>query len=190
MKHDKKLVIVGDDSVGKTCLLWTYVRKQFPTDWVPTVFESYIATITLDTDNFVELAFWDTAGQRQYDRLRPLSYHCTNVFLLCFSVEQPDSLKNIEEKWANEVKHFCPKVPIVLVATKTDLRNDDQVKNLKQSNQELVQTKQGKEMSKKIGAFAYLECSAKLNEGVKEIFDTAARASLQSKKKSGPCALL
>ncbi|XP_066912183.1 ras-like GTP-binding protein RHO, partial [Clytia hemisphaerica] len=189
-KHNKKLVIVGDDSIGKTSLLWVYVRKQFPTDWIPTVFESYIATIILDTDNFVELAFWDTAGQRQYDRLRPLSYHYVDVFLLCFAVEQPDSLKNIEEKWANEVRHFCPKVPIILVANKTDLRDDDQIIfNLNESNQEPIQTKQGQEMAQKIGAFTYLECSAKLNEGVKEVFDTAARASLQSIKKRG-CVLL
>jgi len=72
----------------------------------------------------VELALWDTAGQEDYDRLRPLSYPDTDVILMCFSVDSPDSLENIPEKWTPEVKHFCPNVPIILVGNKKDLRND------------------------------------------------------------------
>lgn len=63
----------------------------------------------------VELALWDTAGQEDYDRLRPLSYPDTDVILMCFSIDSPDSLENIPEKWTPEVKHFCPNVPIILV---------------------------------------------------------------------------
>ena len=70
----------------------------------------------------VELALWDTAGQEDYDRLRPLSYPDTDVILMCFSIDSPDSLQNIPEKWVPEVKHFCPNVPIVLVGNKKDLR--------------------------------------------------------------------
>lgn len=51
----------------------------------------------------VELALWDTAGQEDYDRLRPLSYPDTDVILMCFSVDSPDSLENIPEKWTPEV---------------------------------------------------------------------------------------
>eukprot|EP00111_Clytia_hemisphaerica_P006796 TCONS_00019630-protein len=106
MEHCRKLVIVGDDSIGKTSLLYVYKSKQFLTDYVPEVFVEggYLAKITLDIDNSVELVFWDTIGHRQYDRLRPLSYYDTDVLLLCFAVEQPDSLKNISEKWADEPK--------------------------------------------------------------------------------------
>ena len=68
------------------------------------------------------MALWDTAGQEDYDRLRPLSYPDTDVILMCFSVDSPDSLQNIPEKWVPEVKHFCPNVPIVLVGNKKDLR--------------------------------------------------------------------
>lgn len=52
----------------------------------------------------VELALWDTAGQEDYDRLRPLSYPDTDVILMCFSVDSPDSLENIPEKWTPEVR--------------------------------------------------------------------------------------
>ena len=66
----------------------------------------------------VELALWDTAGQEDYDRLRPLSYPDTDVILMCFSIDSPDSLENIPEKWSPEVRHFCPNVPIILVGNK------------------------------------------------------------------------
>ena len=46
----------------------------------------------------VELALWDTAGQEDYDRLRPLSYPDSHVILICFSVDSPDSLDNVQEK--------------------------------------------------------------------------------------------
>lgn len=72
----------------------------------------------------VELALWDTAGQEDYDRLRLLSYPDTDVIVMCFSIDLPDSLENIQDKWIPEVKHFCPNVPIILVGNKRDLRHD------------------------------------------------------------------
>ena len=58
----------------------------------------------------MELALWDTAGQEDYDRLRPLSYPDTDVILLCFAINSRDSLENVSDKWKPEVDHFCPKV--------------------------------------------------------------------------------
>lgn len=179
----KKLVIVGDGACGKTCLLIVFSKDQFPEVYVPTVFENYVADIEVD-GKCVELALWDTAGQEDYDRLRPLSYPDTDVILMCFSIDSPDSLENIPEKWTPEVRHFCPTVPIVLVGNKKDLRFDDVTRReLAKSKQEPVKTEDGRAMAEKIGAYAYLECSAKLNEGVREVFETATRAALQTKKK-------
>ena len=128
----------------------------------------------------VELALWDTAGQEDYDRLRPLSYPDTDVILMCFSIDSPDSLENIPEKWTPEVKHFCPSVPIILVGNKKDLRNDPStIKELGKMKQEPVKPEEGRAMAEKINAFAYLECSAKSKEGVREVFETATRAALQ-----------
>ncbi|CAH8523176.1 unnamed protein product [Heterobilharzia americana] len=117
----KKLVIVGDGACGKTCLLIVFSKDQFPEVYVPTVFENYVADIEIDNKQ-IELALWDTAGQEDYDRLRPLSYPDTDVILMCYSIDSPDSLANIKDKWIPEVKHFCPNVPIVLVGNKSDLR--------------------------------------------------------------------
>lgn len=63
----------------------------------------------------VSLGLWDTAGQEDYDRLRPLSYPQTDVFLICFSVASPSSFENVTSKWYPEIKHHCPDAPIILV---------------------------------------------------------------------------
>jgi len=180
----KKLVIVGDGACGKTCLLIVFSKDQFPEVYVPTVFENYVADIEVDGKQ-VELALWDTAGQEDYDRLRPLSYPDTDVILMCFSIDSPDSLENIPEKWTPEVRHFCPNVPIILVGNKKDLRNDQAtIKELSKMKQQPVALEEGKSMSEKIGAYAYLECSAKTKEGVRDVFETATRAALSIKRKA------
>lgn len=76
----------------------------------------------------MELSLWDTAGQEDYDRLRPIAYPETDVILLCFSIDSPDSLHNVPQKWAPEVRHYCPTVPIILVGNKKELRNDPAIR--------------------------------------------------------------
>lgn len=46
----------------------------------------------------ISLGLWDTAGQEDYDRLRPLSYPQTDVFLICFSIVSPPSFDNVKAK--------------------------------------------------------------------------------------------
>lgn len=82
-------------------LWWTFVHTYLTFDacqvYVPTVFENYVADVEVDGKH-VELALWDTAGQEDYDRLRPLSYPDSHVVLICFAVDSPDSLDNVVEK--------------------------------------------------------------------------------------------
>ena len=188
----KKLVIVGDGACGKTCLLSTFSKDEFPEVHVPTVFETDVADIEVN-GTLVELALWDTAGQEDYDRLRPLSYPDTDVILMCFSIDSPDSLENIPEKWTPEVKHFCPNVPIILVGNKKDLRNDENTRReLTKMKQEPVKFEEAKAICEKINGYEYLECSAKTKEGVRDVFKTATTAALQTKKrkKKKGCSIL
>ncbi|KAL3852980.1 hypothetical protein ACJMK2_016577 [Sinanodonta woodiana] len=179
----KKLVIVGDGASGKTSLLIKFGKDQFLDVYVPTVFETYVTDIEV-VGKQVELALWDTAGQEDYDRLRPLSYPDTDVILICFSIDNPDSLINAVDRWSPEVKHFCHNVPIVLVGTKSDLRENDAVKaELAQQKLKPVKTEDAKIISKRMHASAYVECSAKTGDGVREVFETAAKLALKDKKR-------
>ena len=187
----RKLVIVGDGACGKTCLLFAFTKDEFPDKYIPTVFENYVSDIEVDGKS-VELALWDTAGQEDYDRLRPLSYPDTDVILMCFSVDSHDSLENIHAKWVPEVQHFCPNVPFLLIVTKKDLRNDPATRQaLGRDKLDVIRPEQGKAMAEKVGAYAYLESSAKTREGVREVFITATRAALQKKgRRKGFCTML
>ena len=110
----KKMLIVGDSGCGKTCLYTVFTKDKFPELYVPKTFEGYVADIEVDGKQ-VELALWDTAGEKDYNKLRQLSYPDTDVILICFSIDSPSSLDNVLERWIPEVKQFCPNIPIILV---------------------------------------------------------------------------
>ncbi|KAF2239997.1 ras-domain-containing protein [Viridothelium virens] len=172
--YSKKLVVVGDGGCGKTCLLITYSQGYFPEKYVPTVFENYIThTTERRTGKTVELALWDTAGQEEYDRLRPLSYPETDLLFVCFAIDCPNSLENVMDKWYPEVLHFCPTTPMILLGLKSDLRHKRTcIELLKTQGLTPVTPQQGEAVAKKMGA-AYMECSSKEMNGVHDIFDTA-----------------
>ncbi|KAI8976277.1 small GTPase-binding protein [Pilobolus umbonatus] len=175
----KKVVVVGDGACGKTSLLIVFSKGTFPEMYIPTVFENYVADVTVD-GQIVELALWDTAGQEDYDRLRPLSYPDSHVVLICFAIDSPDSLDNVQEKWISEVLHFCMGLPIILVGCKKDLRVDtSRTEELRRTSQRLVTSDEAIGVARKINAFKYLECSAKTGEGVHTVFETCARATMK-----------
>ncbi|XP_019240378.1 PREDICTED: rac-like GTP-binding protein 5 [Nicotiana attenuata] len=172
-----KCVTVGDGAVGKTCLLISYASDTFPTDCVPTVFDNFSANVVVDGIT-VNLGLWDTAGQEDYNRLRPLSYPEADVFILAFSLISKASYENVSKKWIPELRHYAPGVPIILVGTMLDLQEDKQF-FLDHPGAVPLTTAQGEELRKSIGASAYIECSAKTQQNVKAVFDAAIKVVLQ-----------
>ncbi|QSL65113.1 hypothetical protein MERGE_002418 [Pneumocystis wakefieldiae] len=191
----KKLVVVGDGGCGKTCLLIVYSQGSFPEKYVPTVFENYVTNVYYGSNNkIVELALWDTAGQEEYDRLRPLSYPESDVILICFAIDYPSSLENVTDKWYPEVTHFCPNIPIVLVGLKSDLRkNRNAIGLLRSQGLNPVTYQQAVSVAEEIKS-QYLECSSKENVGVKEVFDLAISLAISNKRfrklRKGMCQIL
>jgi small GTP-binding protein len=164
-----KVVIVGDGAVGKTCLLVSYTTNAFPGEYIPTVFDNYAANVIVDGKP-VNIGLWDTAGAEDYDRLRPLSYPQTDVFIISYSIISPSSFDNVSSKWLPEIRRHAPHAPILLAGLKTDLRNDENVTNFHTAKSEA----DGKALARSLG-LVYRECSALTQSRLKEMFDTTVR---------------
>ncbi|KAF7360442.1 Small GTPase Cdc42 [Mycena venus] len=177
-KNDKKLIILGDGGVGKTSMLFTYSTKTFQSELQYSMFDHGFVPGKVEEETY-KLWLFDTGGGEDYDRLRPLSYPETDVFLICFRVTQRKSFENIWDKWIPEVRHHCPDVPFLIIATQIDLRNDSSVvKILARQKQQLVTTREGERLARELGAAKYLECSALTQKGLDSVFDEALKASL------------
>jgi len=194
--NNLKCVVVGDGAVGKTCLLISYTTNTFPSEYIPTVFDNYSANVMVD-GGVVNLGLWDTAGQEDYDRLRPLSYPQTDVFLICFSVASPSSFDNVRRKWLPEIEHHAPGVARVLVGTKCDLRAQNPSKAVPVSECECM----ARDLSVTLApgcSVPFVECSSLTMQGVKQVMDTAIRTALlgraslarRGRKSQGVCAIL
>lgn len=174
-----KCVTVGDGAVGKTCMLISYTTGHFPEEYIPTVFDNYTANVMVEGKP-ISLGLWDTAGQEDYDRLRPLSYPATDVFLVCFSVDSKTSLENVENKWLTEIQKFCPDTSFVLVGTKSDFRKDPPAGREGQ----LVPVDEARAVAERQNAAKYIECSARTEENLKKVFDMAINVAI-TKRNAG-----
>lgn len=185
-----KVVVVGDGGTGKTSLLVVFTDGEFPEEYVPTVFENYTAEMMTEVGS-VHLLLWDTAGQEDYDRLRPLSYDRADVIVLCYDVMSVSSFENISIRWAPEIRHFCPGTPCILVGCKTDLRKDtDFARSLRQQGRDPVTTQRGETMANDIGAVAFIECSAKDMDNVDEVFVLATQLAMGAGSKDSKSTVL
>ncbi|XP_062375300.1 rho-related GTP-binding protein RhoQ-like isoform X2 [Sardina pilchardus] len=178
-----KCVVVGDGAVGKTCLLMSYANDAFPEEYVPTVFDHYAVSVSVGGKQYL-LGLYDTAGQEDYDRLRPLSYPMTDVFLICFSVVNPASFHNARLEWVPELEEHAPGVPFLLIGTQIDLRDDPKtITRLNSMRERAITAEQGHKLAREVGARCYSECSALTQQGLKAVFDEAIITILTPKKR-------
>ncbi|KAF2904315.1 hypothetical protein ILUMI_01864 [Ignelater luminosus] len=175
-----KVTLVGDHT-GKTHLLNAYVFDKLP-DYSFSLFEHYKKTIKVDNQEY-QLELHDTPGQEDYAKIRPLTYPNTKCFIICFSLSEKSSYKNVLHVWAPELKRHMPDIPIVLVATKVDLRGDPK--------QETITKAEGKKLQRQIKAESYVECSATKRINLQEVFKEAVRCTARKKtsKDSKSCTL-
>jgi Ras-related C3 botulinum toxin substrate 1 len=186
MQHIK-CVVVGDGTVGKTCLLITYTMKAFPKDYVPTVFDNYNAVVMWDGQP-INLGLWDTAGQDDFQMMRPMSYQNADIFLVFFAIDNPVSFQNVKYKWIPEItKGDSREVPRLLVGTKNDCRDDEKrLGELKAKNIKPITYKQGKKLANETSCVSYIECSAITNKGFRDVFGQTIMAIINFRNGKRP----
>ncbi|KAG8772728.1 GTP-binding protein Rho1 [Serendipita sp. 397] len=147
---------------------------------IPMYQSNYTEEVEVDGKR-LELLLQDNPGIEEWNDLRPLTYPNTNVFLLCFSIDQPTSLNNVKAKWLPEILHFSSgiQVPYILVGCRTDLRPSYPTPaTLQQTGSNFVTPEDGEAAARSIGALMYLECFARTGSGVSEVYHNAARTAL------------
>ena len=173
-----KITVIGDAGVGKTSLLYVLVGHAFPTRYIPTIFEGLQLEREINKEAF-KINIWDTAGQDEYDRLRPLSYSGANIIFLCFALDCQESFQNVTRKWIPEIRHYAPYAQIFLIGTKYDMYQHD--------NPNHVSYKEAQQLVIDQKLTCYTQCSAKENFGIDKIFNAISQVS---QKRKNNCKLL
>ena len=188
-----KFVVLGDGAAGKTYAIMKYLRGH--TDGIPysaTVYSNYTSDIRVDGYH-CQITWEDTTGQEDFDRLRTIAYPDCHVALLIFAIDNPDSFANIKAKWATEIYQYHRDIPKIVVGCKIDLRNDQPtVERLAKNSQRPISREQGEQLARTLtqdvkaagvqgtakSKVKYMECSAFTGEGIKDLFEEAARLGL------------
>lgn len=140
------------------------------------MFDNYSATVMIEGKP-ISLGLWDTAGQGDYDRLRPLSYPQADIFLICFAINSPASFENVSKKWYPEMAHYCPGVPFILVGTKCDCR-------MEATRKEPISRAKAEALCAQLRGEKYIECSSKTQQGLKQLFEDAVQIILENRDPS------
>ncbi|KAL3229244.1 hypothetical protein RNJ44_02331 [Nakaseomyces bracarensis] len=177
-----KCVVVGESNTGKTSLLMSYTTNTFTSEYNPTLFDEYLTTVqnkeTMDT---YQVNLWDTPGDDQHGHLRPLTYPQTDVFLACFPANDLRAFNNIKFQWIPELRNYIKNVetletiPILLVATKSDQSYEITGNGYESDDDSMVLDTLTKELVASQRLMGFVRCSAKTNDGVKDVFNEVAK---------------
>lgn len=159
--HSIKTIIVGDSSVGKTCILLRYVNDTFEDRMPNTLGVEFLSRIVQTEKHRIELQLWDTAGQELFRAVTRSYYHGTAVAFIAFDLTQRDTFEHVT-RWYNDVKEVAPdSCMYVLIGNKSD-----------QVEQRAISKEQAQELAATLNV-PYFETSAKEGINVTETIQSA-----------------
>ncbi|MHA1147429.1 MAG: Rab family GTPase [Promethearchaeota archaeon] len=163
-----KLLIFGDGGVGKTSLATRYLSNIFKTDIKMTIGVDF-ASKEVELDNKrISLQIWDFGGEDRFRILLPGYTGGCSGGIFMYDITDPSSLKNFE-RWIPLFRNNTePRVPILMVGGKLDLKEN-----------KAVDIKQVSNIAKKNNLKGPIECSAKTGENVEKIFITLAKLMME-----------
>ena len=158
------VVVLGKGVVGKTSLIYRFVKDAFPEAHDPTIEDNYKAMVEINNES-IEIQIVDTAGEEDYQNMLDQWIDVADGFLLVFAINDKDTFNVLDEKYKRIEKHKEKNVPIILVGNKCDLENERQVTK-EEANQKAAAWKA-----------KYIETSAltDINKNCKEPFIQCAK---------------
>ena len=159
-----KIIIIGDQGVGKSCLSIKASRNYFEDFYSPTVGFEFVSFNVRIEDKNIKLQIWDTCGQEVYRSLISSFYRSASLAIMVYSIDNDDSFNNIE-KWLNDVKtQSNPNIKIFLIGNKADLEDKRKVSR-----------EAGEKFLKDHKLTYFIETSAKTGFNVQNVFIQAAK---------------
>ena len=157
-----KYIIVGDPSVGKSCILNQFLNGAFTEDYDITVGVEFGAKTISFSNKRVKLQIWDTAGQDSFKSITRAYYRGSAAALICYDITSKETFENLES-WLDECKeNGNPEMMLALVGNKTDLEDERE-----------VTVEEGKSFAKKHNLL-FFETSAKTADKVGQLFQESA----------------
>ena len=165
-----KIIVIGDPAVGKTSLINRFIQDQFESEYKETIGTNILKKVIKLKNDIVNFTMWDIAGQERWTDMRQVYYKGAAGAIIVYDVTRKITYQHVNNYWYPDLKSFVEvkKMPIILIANKTDLEN-----KLKR-----VDTIQGEELGGKVGALKFLETSAKTGQNVEEAFTYLAKTLL------------
>jgi small GTP-binding protein len=159
-----KLIIIGDQGVGKSCLAIKASRNYFEDFYSPTVGFEFLSFNVKVEDKIVKLQIWDTCGQEVYRSLISSFFRSASLAIIVYSIDTEDSFNNIE-KWLNDIKtQSNPDIKIFLIGNKADLEDKRRLTK-----------EQGEQLCKDHKLTFFMETSAKTGFNVQNVFIQVAK---------------
>lgn len=122
MVYRIKVIIIGEPGVGKTSLVKKFVSGHFSSDYKASIGTNmFIKKLNLNSKKEVSIQIWDIAGQERWVKMRHIYYKGTHGALVVGDVTRENTFKQIEKFWNPDLKKYCDRIPIILLANKCDL---------------------------------------------------------------------
>ena len=159
-----KIIIVGDQGVGKSCLAIKASRNYFEDFYSPTVGFEFVSFNVRVQDKIIKLQIWDTCGQEVYRSLISSFFRSASLAIVVYSIDTEDSFNNIE-KWLNDIKtQSNPDIKIFLIGNKADLEDKRRLTK-----------EQGEQLCRDHKLAFFMETSAKTGFNVQNVFIQVAK---------------
>ena len=159
-----KIIIVGDQGVGKSCLAIKASRNYFEDYYSPTVGFEFVSFNVRVQNKIIKLQIWDTCGQEVYRSLISSFFRSASLAIIVYSIDTEDSFNNIE-KWLNDIKtQSNPDIKIFLIGNKADLEDKRRLTK-----------EQGEQLCRDHKLTFFMETSAKTGFNVQNVFIQVAK---------------